>query len=152
MRRHKRGFIQGKYTPRNPEKYVGNVGNILYRSSWELDTNKFLDFNVNVLRWASEPFPIPYIKPTDGKIHYYYPDYWVEYKTTKGKILQEIWEVKPLKQTKSTSNVGKSKKQQLIESVVLAINRAKWKAAEAFCKKNKIKFKLITERQLGHID
>jgi hypothetical protein len=69
---------QGYFKPRHPEKYVGDVNKIRFMSSWELQADKFLDDNPNVLRWSSEEIVIPYVKPTDGKVHRYYPDYWVE--------------------------------------------------------------------------
>lgn len=28
-------YYQGKYKPKNPEKYVGDINNIIFRSSWE---------------------------------------------------------------------------------------------------------------------
>lgn len=145
--RHRRGYVQGRYTPKHPEKYKGNVENIIYRSSWELHVNKFLDNNVNVLEWAAEEFAIPYLKPTDRRIHRYYPDYWVKFRNKRGEIVQEVWEVKPMKKVKPT-RVGKSKKQQIRESVEFAVNTAKWKAAMSFCQKRGIKFRLMTEGQI----
>ena len=72
-------FEQGQYIPRNPHKYVGDIDKIRYMSSYELETHKFFDNNERVLRWSSEEIAIPYLKPTDGRVHKYYPDYWVEY-------------------------------------------------------------------------
>ena len=28
-------YRSGKYEPKNPEKYIGDIHNIIYRSSWE---------------------------------------------------------------------------------------------------------------------
>ncbi len=139
---------QGFYKPRHPEKYVGDVNKIRFMSSWELQADKFLDDNVNVLRWSSEEIAIPYIKPTDGKAHKYYPDYWVEYRNKNGKIVSEIWEVKPKNQTQQPRTRGKNKKTQLRESITWAINIAKWEAATQFCNKYGLKFRIITENQL----
>jgi len=139
---------QGFYKPRHPEKYVGDVNKIRFMSSWELQTDKFLDDNVNVLRWSSEEIAIPYIKPTDGKTHKYYPDYWVEYRNKAGKVVSEIWEVKPKNQTQQPRSRGKNKKTQLRESITWAINIAKWEAATQFCNKYGLKFRIITENQL----
>ena len=139
---------QGYYKPKHPEKYKGNIDNIRFLSSWELHFNKFLDNNPNILEWASEEIVIPYIKPTDGKVHKYYPDYWIKYKDRNGNIIQEIIEVKPDAQTKPPKKRGKKKKVQLRESVTYAINVAKWKHAAAYCKKHGLKFRLITEKQL----
>lgn len=139
---------KGVYVPKHPEKYVGDVTKIRYMSSWELEFHKFLDNNPNVLRWSSEEIAIPYIKPTDGKVHHYFPDYWIEYKNKKGEIVHEIIEVKPADQIKQPTTVGKRKNTQIYESLRYAVNVAKWKAASEFCNKYKMKFRLLTENQL----
>lgn len=143
-----RGYKQGFYKPRHPEKYKGNIENIRYMSSWELHTNQFLDGNPNILAWSSEEIAIPYFKPTDQRVHNYFPDYWVKYKNKSGKIVEEIWEVKPAKQIARPKTVGKRKKYQLIESITYAINQAKWLAAKAYCQKNGYIFRLMSENQL----
>lgn len=150
-----KGFSKGFYRPRHPEKYVpGNTAKhkkgaaknqIVFRSSWELDFCKFLDNNTRVLRWSSEPFAIPYIKPTDKKIHEYYPDFWFEYVDKNGEIIQEVIEIKPSTQTVQPTTVGKSHKQQLYESITWAINVAKWEVAAKYCAKYNMKFRIINE-------
>ena len=139
-------FKQGLYTPKHPEKYCGDVNRIVYRSSWELSFNQFLDNNANVLRWASEEIIIPYVKPTDGKIHKYYVDYLVEYRNTSGEVQVDLIEVKPQKQTRrSRSKIQKTK---LVEDITYAINQAKWKAASDFAEQRGWKFRIITEKTL----
>lgn len=139
-------FKQGIYTLRNPEKYLGDPNNVVYRSSWELNMHKFLDNNPNVIKWASEEIAIPYLKPTDKKIHRYFPDYYVEYKDRFDNICKEIIEVKPATQTKAPRKGNR--KNILYEQLTYAINIAKWQAANEFCKKHGIKFKIVTENQL----
>lgn len=139
---------QGYFKPKHPEKYKGDVNKIRFMSSWELSFDQFLDNNPNILFWASEEIKIPYIKPTDGKVHYYYPDYWIQYKDKKGNIKQEIIEVKPDKEIRPPKATGKNKKTQLYESLTWAINSAKWEAAIQFCNKYNIHFRLLTEKQL----
>ena len=143
-----RRYRQGWYTPRHPEKYRGDSTKIRYMSSWEQHTHRFLDGNPNVLEWSSEEIAIPYIKPTDQRVHRYLPDYWVKFMNKRGEIVEEIWEVKPAKEVSRPKTVGKSRKYQLIESVTYAINTAKWRAAEFYCKKHGYKFRLMTETQL----
>ena len=140
------GFKQGWYKPKYPEKYIGNVHNIRYLSSWELKIHKFLDMNPNILAWSSEEIAIPYLKPTDKKIHKYYPDYFIKYKNRKGQIVQEIVEVKPVEQTRPSRR--KNSKYRLYENMVYAINAAKFKAASKFCKKNGIGFRVVTQEHL----
>jgi hypothetical protein len=140
-----RRFTQGLFTPRNPQKYVGDVTKIRYMSSYELETHKFFDSNERVLRWSSEEIAIPYLKPTDQKVHKYWPDYWVEYINKDGEIVQEIIEVKPAAQTRMPR---KNSKHNLYESLTLAVNVAKWQAAQAFCKARGMAFRIITERSI----
>jgi len=138
-------FKQGIYVPKNPEKYVGDINKIRYMSSWELQTHSFFDNNTRVLRWASEEIAIPYMKPTDRRIHKYYPDYWVEYVNSNGEIIQEIIEVKPAAQTRAPRT---NSKHRLYEQLTFAVNNAKWEAAMAFCKQRNIKFRIVTENSI----
>lgn len=138
----------GQFIPRHPEKYRGNVDGIIYRSSWEQKFCQFLDNNPNILEWASEEIAIPYVKPTDGRVHRYFPDFWIKYKDRSGQVIQELIEVKPSVQTKPPKARGKRKKQQLHENITYAINVAKWQAATQFCTKKGLKFRLVTEQQL----
>lgn len=138
-------YAQGLYTPRNPHKYVGDLTKIRYMSSYELNTHKFLDNNERVLRWSSEPIAIPYLKPTDGRVHKYLPDYWVEFITADGEIVQEILEVKPMDQVRKPRA---GRKHALYEQVTYAINQAKWAAAIRFCEANNMRFRVITERSI----
>jgi hypothetical protein len=140
------GFRQGYFTPKHPEKYIGNVNKIRYMSSWELQTDNFLDGNPNVIRWSSETLIIPYIKPTDGKVHKYLVDYYVEYKNTKGEIIKEALEVKPLQQTRPSRS--RNPKTKLYESLQYAVNIAKWEAAQKYCNERGIKFRVVTEKSI----
>lgn len=135
---------QGFYEVRNPDKYVGDLNKIIFRSSWELHMNQFFDNNPNILRWSSEEFYIPYIKPTDGKVHRYFPDYWIEYKNRDGNIIQEVIEVKPSNQVYP----NRKKRQTNYDRITYEINVSKWKAATEFCKKRGVKFQIITEKQI----
>lgn len=142
------GYRQGKFTPKNPAKYRGDLDNIIYRSSWELKFLQFLDNNPNILEYSSEEISIPYIKPTTNRVHRYFPDFWIKYKNKDGDIKQELIEIKPSTQTRSPRKTGKRKKQQLYENLTYAINIAKWTAATQFCNKYGIKFRLLTEQEL----
>jgi hypothetical protein len=137
------------YKPSNPKKYKGNPNNIVCRSSWERHFCRWCDLNENVLSWASEEFSIPYIKPTDGKVHRYYPDFICEVKEQDGKIKKYIIEVKPKKQTQPPKKPSRVTKSYIYESTQYAVNQAKWKYAEEFAKDNGVEFKIITEEDLG---
>lgn len=142
------GIKKGRYRPRHPEKYVGDINKIIYRSSWEESCMTFLDNNTRVIQWGSEIIAIPYRKPTTGRIHKYYPDFWVKYLDENDIVQQELLEVKPSKETRQPTTVGKNKKTQLYEALSWSINTAKWKAAQLFCDKYGIKFRMVTEREI----
>lgn len=144
----RRSSRKGYYTPRHPKKYVGDLNNIVFRSSWEKSFMVFLDNNPNIQNWGSEIFSIPYRKPTTGRIHKYYPDFWVRYVKKDGTTIQEIIEVKPHKETHQPTTKGKKKKTQLYEAITWSINKSKWQAAELFCKKNGLTFRLVTEQMI----
>ena len=74
----KRFTYRGKYKPANPEKYAGNVNNIVYRSSWERRFMVYCDNNEAITFWSSEELVIPYISPVDRRQHKYYPDFVIK--------------------------------------------------------------------------
>ena len=130
-----------KYKPINLEKYIGDANSITCRSLWERAVCKFCDTNDNILKWSSEEISIPYHNPIENKIRNYIPDFIVQIKTNKGT---ESWliEVKPKKQTLLKENASKK------EKITWLINNAKWKAADAYCKKHNLLFKILTEKEL----
>ncbi len=144
-----KGVQKGVFTPRHPEKYKGNVKNIVYRSSWERSFMNFLDNNVSIIQWGSEIIIIPYRKPTTGRIHKYYPDFWIKYKNKSGEIIQQIVEIKPSKQIHPPKKSrGKSNKTLVYEQITHNINVAKWRACKIFCENNNIEFKILSEKEL----
>lgn len=118
---------------------MGNANNIFFRSSWELTVMKFFDSNNSVTRWNSEEVHLPYVSPKDNRVHQYYPDFLFEMVNTRQEIERWLVEVKPLKET--SFEYAKN----LHDKVAVAVNEAKWKAAELFCATHNLKFKVITE-------
>ena len=51
-------FAQGKFTLKNPEKYIGGR-TPTYRSSWEFHFMRMCDTNDSITQWASEAVRIP---------------------------------------------------------------------------------------------
>ena len=74
---------RGRYIPTYPKKYKGDPSNIIYRSLWERKFMVYCDRNEKILEWGSEEFFVPYRSPLDGKIHRYFPDFYVKVKTPK---------------------------------------------------------------------
>lgn len=139
----------GRFTPKNPQKYVGDANNIIYRSSWECKVMSWLDRNDSIVSWASEELIIPYISPVDGKRHRYFPDFLVKIKTRDGLLKTMILEVKPKKQTQRPEQRKRVTKQYINEVTTWGVNQAKWKAATEFCLDRGWEFKLLTEDHLG---
>ena len=140
----------GKYFPRHPKKYKGNPTNIVYRSSWEKKFMNWCDLTESVSEWQSEEFFIPYRSPIDGRVHRYFPDFFVKYRDANGKRRTMVVEVKPKKETKMPITNPKRRTKSWAYSVrTYAVNQAKWKAAKEFCKDNNYEIKIMTEHELG---
>ena len=138
----------GKFKPKNPRKYKGDPTNIVWRSRWEVKFMSFLDNNTNVLEWSSEEHIIPYRSPLDGKVHRYFPDFYVKVKQVDGSIKESIIEIKPHHQTLEPKQ-NKNKNKYLTEVKTYVINSTKWTAAEAYCNSRGWKFSVVTEKELG---
>lgn len=149
---------KGYYIPTYPKKVLmaenqQNNGMIVYRSSWERLFMYWCDHNQSVTKWSSEPFAIPYIKPTDFKTHRYYIDFYFECVDSNGGTKKYIVEVKPLAETmypkppKKVTEKTTLSYQNRIDTY--NINQAKWEAAIKFAKLNNLEFIIITEEDLG---
>lgn len=149
---------QGWYTLKHPEKYLHPIDEymqstfkdkVMYKSSLELKFLKYCDLNKYIVRFSVEPFPIEYIKPTDGQPHRYYIDFVLEF-ANGNKFLVEI---KPYSQTKHpklpTIKTYKSLLNYKNECMTYLINQAKWKAAKEFAAKNGFIFTIITDLDLN---
>jgi hypothetical protein len=139
-----RGTARGKYRVKNPEKYQG-VGDPTYRSSWEFTFMTFCDNNPAVLHWASESVKIPYRDPLTGKNTVYVPDFLIVYVDKNQKKHAELIEIKPGNQA-IKENVGKNPMNQ----AAYIRNLAKWEAAQAWCKKYGLRFRVVSERDIFH--
>jgi len=141
--------IKSKYKPSFPQKYKGNPNNIICRSSWERKFCKWCDLSESIISWGSEEFFIPYISPVDNRVHRYFPDFIIKVKEQTGEIKTYVIEVKPKRQTREPKKPSRTTKRYINEVKTYAVNQAKWKAADEWCKDRKIEFKVITEDHLG---
>jgi hypothetical protein len=139
---------KGRFRPKNPQKYKGDANNIIYRSTWEIKVMNYLDENPNVIWWGSEELPIPYYSPVDKKKHRYFPDFIAKMRKADGTVMTYVIEVKPEKQTQPPTQKRKTKT-YLQEAITYEINKAKWFAAEEFCKDHGWQFQILTEKHLG---
>ena len=104
---------------------------------------RFCDTNPNIIKWASEAIKIPYKDPFTGRQTIYVPDFFIQYTDRNNKINTELIEVKPINQTLK-EHVGKSKNNQ----IQFAKNQYKWRAANEWCAKQGIRFRILTENDL----
>jgi hypothetical protein len=136
-------YAQGKFTVKNPEKYLGNK-EPTYRSGWEWRFMEFCDSNPSVIRWASEPLRIPYFNPVTNKKTNYVPDFLIEYIDKDQRTHVEMVEIKPSKER----ILERAKSQR--DKLMWVINQAKWGAAQAFCQQRGIIFRVISEDNIFH--
>ena len=141
---------KGKYIPINPKKYVGNSSQVIYRSLWERKLMVYCDRNDNIIEWGSEEVIVPYRSPGDGKMHRYFPDFYMKVKQTNGTHKKFIIEVKPKAQCKEPNKTPKRKTRKWYKEVqTWGINQAKWKSATDYCENRGMEFKILTEDHLN---
>ena len=131
-------YANGKYTIKHPEKYIGKKVPT-YRSSWEFTFCSFCDKNTDIVNWDSEEIQIPYFNPVEGKQTIYVPDFLIVYVDANQKKHTELIEIKP--STETTMESARSYRDKLM----VAMNMAKWAAADAWCRANNIRFRVVTE-------
>lgn len=136
-------FHQGIYEVLNPEKYVGDKPPY-FRSSWEAAFCRMCDTHPNIKRWASENIKIPYQHPFTGKWTNYVPDFMLQYEDKQGVDHVELIEIKPSSQTTMENARGTANK------MAVAVNAAKWTAAQEWCKRQGIRFRVVNEEHIFH--
>lgn len=133
-------YSQGYINPSSCKKIFPQMetDKIIYRSSYERKFIAWLENSEQVKNWGSECIRIPYLY-IDGKMHSYYPDYFVEMVDGTKMVV----EIKPSSQTKRPVNentwVGKEYRK----------NMCKWKATMEFCQAKGYKFKILTEKTIN---
>lgn len=137
------------YQPVHVEKYDGDPTNIIMRSSWETKFAVWCDNNENVLKWSSESTVIPYICPTDNKMHRYYVDFKVQIKDKNNDIKTYLVEIKPQSQTHPPAIQQKKTQRYLTEVMMWGKNEAKWAAARKYCESRGYEFIILNEYDLG---
>jgi len=146
----KNKYKQGIFKPKNKHKCITDV--CIYRSELELTYMRFLDSNSNIVSWGSESVVIPYIKPTDGKLHKYFIDFNFTIKDTTGTLHKFLVEVKPAKQCSApNTNNRKNKMNLLREQITYATNTSKWAHATEWAKTHGYKFIIVTERDIKNL-
>lgn len=139
-------FTQGYFRPNHPEKYIGDINDIVYRSSWELKVMRRCDTEKNIVQWSSETMVIPYWSRADNRMRRYFVDFIIKVREKSGELKTWLVEVKPKSQTMPpVHSKGKKKKTILTEEYTWMVNNDKWNAAKAFADKNGMGFMILTE-------
>lgn len=142
-----------RFVPKHPGKYVGDVNNIVMRSSWEKKFAIWCDSNPSVIQWNSEGLPIKYWHTVDQKVRRYYIDFFVKLRLKDGSISKLAIEVKPAAEknppVKPKRRTAKSEQRYINECLTYQQNQDKWRAAEEWCRQNGFKFIVMTEHELG---
>lgn len=146
-------YNQGKFHPQNPDKYIGNLENIVFRSSWEYAFCVYLDQNEKIIKWACEQ-PIITYQDLRGRVHRYYPDFFYTTMVNgdPNNVKNVIVEIKPTTELNPPKKPKKDTAKSL-ENYEYAVrthikNKLKWNAAVEYAKKNKMEFVIITEERL----
>ena len=141
---------KGRYFPTNPKKYRGNPNQIIYRSLWERKVMVYCDKNDAIIEWGSEEVIVPYLSPMDGKMHRYFPDFYMKVRQADGSTKKFIIEVKPKSQCKQPVKNPKRRTTKWFNEVkTFAINQAKWKSAREFWEDKGMEFKIFTEDHIN---
>jgi hypothetical protein len=69
----------------------------------------------------------------------YIPDFLVQYRTRDSRVITELIEIKPKKQSILESKASAR------DRAIVAVNYAKWDAASKWCRRQGIQFRVITE-------
>jgi hypothetical protein len=145
-------YKSGLYAPVNPDKYIGDLHNIIYRSSWEYRFCTYCDLNESIVKWSSEPMAIDYYNPLDKKEHKYNVDFYIKVIKEDESYQEWILEIKPEKQTKKPlyeGNMTLSKLKSYNRNMQIWItNQAKFKAAKEWAEKRNFRFGVVDENFL----
>ena len=138
---------KGRYKIKNPDKYLGNPTNVIFRSLWERNTFRWCENNPKVRAWSSEEIVVPYKCKVDNKLHRYFVDLYVE--MNNGQTI--LVEIKPKKETLPPKQPKRKTKKFLNEVITFSKNQDKWEAADQYAKHKGWKFQVWTEETLKNL-
>jgi len=138
---------KGKYKIKKPEKYAGDVSNVVFRSLWERNAFRWCEDNPKVKLWNSEGVVVPYKCTIDRKLHRYFVDLLIEMENKKIYLI----EIKPKSQTKPPVKKSRKTKRYINEALTFSRNQDKWNAADKFAKHNGWEFQVWTEETLRNL-
>jgi len=147
-------WYSGEYKPLNPDKYIGDINDIIWRSKWEYQFCYYCDNEDRILKWSSEPeqHKIKYdiMENQIYKTKTYIPDFWIQVKKLNGEIEESIIEIKPQKEIdepiEPKNETLKSLQNYEYKLKTYIKNLNKWEAADKYCEKRNIKFWVLSEK------
>jgi hypothetical protein len=149
-------YSQGLYVVKNPDKYMGDLRNVIFRSSYEQKLNIDLDTDSNVIRWCAEPpfLQIKYWDELKKKFRTYHLDYFVV-KMVNGVEMKLMIEVKP---SKKLVKPLPPKVRTLLSMKSYQYRMAEWinihskrKACEELAKKMGWTYLFVTEKTINKL-
>ena len=106
----------GRYIPTNRDKYKGNPLKIIYRSMWERRLMDYCDEALKrLLNGEVRKLQFLMCRPVDGKIHRYFPDFYMKVKQRNGSLKKFIIEVKPKSQLRPPSKNPKRRTRRWLQ-------------------------------------
>ena len=145
-----RKYRQGTFKPTNPHKYVGDINNIVYRSSWEHKFMQQCDLNPAVKRFSSEELAIPYWSEFDQKYRRYFIDFVITVAMKDGSEKTFLIEIKPYCQTIPPKVTRRKKPETMLqEAKDWAVNNNKWQAAKIYADKIGAECRVLDEYSLA---
>lgn len=140
-------IMQGYYVCKRPDKYVGDITQIIFRSSWEFKFLRWCDNTESVKKFSSEPMSIPYMDPVDRRVHQYFIDFWVEMQNSEGGIDRWLIEIKPERHLiippEPKNPTGKALANHISQVKRVLKNLAKFQAARNYSKIQNMKFAVL---------
>jgi len=115
----------------------------------------YLDLEPSVILWASESLVVPYISPVDNRPHRYFVDFLAQMKRKDGSVKNYAIELKPKKemmepkQPKKIPRDAKKIERLITEANTYSVNKAKWEAADEYCRKRNVTFIVLNEEDIG---
>lgn len=142
-------YHQGYYRVRNVDKYVGDINNVIYRSSLERKFMSYCDFNDKVTFWGSENVVIPYYYLVDQKVHKYMIDFFIIMNEIKYlvEIKPQSSLYKPIFKDSKKNNLKALRNYQYAMAEYIK-NSCKWEAAKKFAKARNCRFIVLTDKEI----
>lgn len=127
-----------KFFLHNPDRYIGNIKDVMYSDKKMLHLFTICDRSRNVIKWSNERVGIHFLNPKTKDMDVFFPDLMIKY-IHDGKEVTEVLDIRSVGET--GSETGKSHSIAMKDPV----NNAKWESAKSLCEKNGIVFRVVSD-------